>query len=120
MGKRVTTNVKRLRAIRAIAPPICCLVPMTLTYLHMEPLTDEQKAALTEAQEADRLAGAVLPPVWSCETCEHEEDVEGIDWPDPEAKEAAAPGELSKPGGEFKYCQHCGKSLNVSCVNRNT
>jgi hypothetical protein len=108
MAGKVLANVKLLRRLRALTPPTCCGEPMVILYLDMEWLTEEQEKAQTENQEADRLAGAVLLPVWSCEKCEREEDIQGIDWPSPKTE---PPAPISTPATGYRFCPHCGKSL---------
>jgi hypothetical protein len=109
MAGRISANVNLLRRLLALTPPMCCGEPMVILYLHMEHLTEELSKAQTEGQRADRVAGAILPPIWSCEKCEREEDIQGIDWPRPQAEsptQAAAPA----PDG-YRFCPHCGKAL---------
>lgn len=107
--KPISENVKLLRQCRALAKPTCCDQPMAMRFLHVEKKTDEQTQQMTESEYADHFAGAILPPVWECDKCEKELELEGIAWPEPKADEPEPEPKIApKP---MNFCPQCGCKL---------
>lgn len=96
-----TTNLERLKHIQKAKPPICCGRPMVVRFLNFGPLTDDQLETLSQTDFARYLAdNSPIPPVFSCDHCNAESDIGGLDWPAPTHDGASRDNDLGSLRGE--------------------
>lgn len=93
--------------------PKCCGREMVMRFLNGGDITGEELNRLSDSDFAGYvLKNAILPPCWTCDECENEFPVEGLEWPEYQIPETPdAPKEPVRVQEAPNFCPHCGKKL---------
>jgi len=112
-----TAALSRLRFITESKSPVCCGSPMVAMYLNVGDLTDNEINNLDEHGLALYIeTNALFSPVWTCEACHKETEIDGLDWPTPAAEEDILAAPVANVRRHWAFCPHCGEKLNSENV----
>jgi hypothetical protein len=111
----VSDAVRLLRFIQSANPPTCCGQEMHARFLNCGDIHNDDLDSLREQEYADYLIeNAPLAPYWSCDKCDSEKQIDGLEWPIFKPQETSETKPAAKPkgnGSEFSFCPHCGHKL---------